>query len=408
MSNPAPPPPPGSPVLIVQLAGSDTGTVVSSPPAINCGTTCSASFAAGTQVTLTATPAANSTFAGWAGGCSGTGTCTVTLSSTSTVTATFDGLHAINHIIFLAQENRSFDHYFGELRKYWKDNGYPDQSFDGLPQFNPVTGIAPLYAPPPTNPGCDAAFPPPSDCTIDTSSPNIQSFPLITECLENPSPFWNNGHVDLEWDNPYVELDKAPLNGFVKVTAHDSRNLGYFDTDGVRIMGYYQGNDPNNPTNPAAGDLNYYYFMASNFATSDRWFSPVMTRTQSNRMYMIAATSGGYVYPIGSNAQDQQLLTAPTIFQSLQNAGISWKIYVRPDPNPIDNCPANSVNPSSLLIQSYVKNFQWGQTIPTAYPQNMVSDAQFFLDLQNGTLQGSGTNRTSIRLCTGRASFRRG
>ena len=126
--------------------------------------------------------------------------------------------------------------------------------------------------------------------------------------------------------------------------------------------------------------------MASNFATSDRWFSPVMTRTQSNRMYMIAATSQGYVYPIGSNAQDQQLLTAPTIFQSLENAGISWKIYVRPDPNPIDNCPANSVDPSCLLIQSYVKNFQWGQTIPTTYPQNMVSDAQFFLDLQNGTL----------------------
>lgn len=51
---------------------------------------------------------------------------------------------AINHIILLVQENRSFDHYFGQLRQYWAQNGYPDQSFDGLPQFNPASGIAPL------------------------------------------------------------------------------------------------------------------------------------------------------------------------------------------------------------------------------------------------------------------------
>ena len=43
---------------------------------------------------------------------------------------------SINHIIFIGQENRSFDHYFGALRQYWAQNGYPDQSFDGLPQFN--------------------------------------------------------------------------------------------------------------------------------------------------------------------------------------------------------------------------------------------------------------------------------
>src|SRR5579862_2013539 len=87
--------------------------------------------------------------------------------------ATPQAANPINHIIFLAQENRSFDHYFGSLREYWAHNGYPDQSFDGLPQFNPTSGTPPLYAPPPTNPGCDAAFPPPSDCTIDSNSPNV-------------------------------------------------------------------------------------------------------------------------------------------------------------------------------------------------------------------------------------------
>lgn len=70
------------------------------------------------------------------------------------------GLGSLRHIIVLAQENRSFDQYFGELRQYWAQNGYPDQSFDGLPQFNPKSGIAPLYGPPPAIPGCDPAFPP--------------------------------------------------------------------------------------------------------------------------------------------------------------------------------------------------------------------------------------------------------
>ena len=39
---------------------------------------------------------------------------------------------SINHIIFMAQENRGFDHYFGKLADYWKANGYPAQAFDGL------------------------------------------------------------------------------------------------------------------------------------------------------------------------------------------------------------------------------------------------------------------------------------
>ena len=75
--------------LTVSPAGTGSGTVTSSPAGINCGIDCSEAFAAGTEVTLTATPATGSTFSGWSGACTGTGACKVTMSATRGVTATF-------------------------------------------------------------------------------------------------------------------------------------------------------------------------------------------------------------------------------------------------------------------------------------------------------------------------------
>jgi Bacterial Ig-like domain (group 3)/Divergent InlB B-repeat domain len=76
--------------LTVTLAGTGTGTVTSSPTGISCPSTCSANYAGGTPVTLTASASAGSTFAGWSGACSGTGSCSVTMNSAQSVTATFN------------------------------------------------------------------------------------------------------------------------------------------------------------------------------------------------------------------------------------------------------------------------------------------------------------------------------
>lgn len=360
--------------LTVKLAGNATGTVTSTPAGISCSPTCSASFNSGTRVNLTAVASTGNFFAGWSGACAGTGTCTLTMNANKTATATFSvdqSVKVLNHIIFMAQENRSLDHYFGALRSYWKNNGFPDRSFDGLPQFNPTSGLAPLYGPPPTNPGCDPAYPPPSDCTEDGSSPQIQSYHLITQCIENPSPSWNESHVDWNLTNPYSAT--PTLDGFVWTNAHDARNNQppYYDTNGIRSMGYYDETD-----------LNYYYYMATRFSTSDRWFSPVMTRTGPNREYLIAATSQGDVYPIGADSADQSYLTAITIFQKLQNAGITWKIYVNTDNTP---CAGNPTA-QCLLTLSYVQNFSWGQKIPAYYPNHLATMTQFFTDVKNGTL----------------------
>ncbi len=79
-----------APTLTVSKDGTGNGTVTSSPAGIDCGSTCSAEFDSGTPVTLTATPESGSNFAGWSGaGCSGTGTCQITVAGAEGVTATF-------------------------------------------------------------------------------------------------------------------------------------------------------------------------------------------------------------------------------------------------------------------------------------------------------------------------------
>jgi hypothetical protein len=74
--------------LTVTKSGAGTGTVTGT--GIDCGVDCSESYAFGAVVTLTAAPGASSSFAGWSGaGCSGTGSCTVTMTSAVEVTAAF-------------------------------------------------------------------------------------------------------------------------------------------------------------------------------------------------------------------------------------------------------------------------------------------------------------------------------
>lgn len=276
-------------------------------------------------------------------------------------------LNAINHIVFMAQENRSLDTYFGQLPAYWAANGFPAQQFDGMPANA-------------SNPSFDGTT-------------TISAYHFASQCIENLSPSWDESHVD--WNRTVPISPTATMDGFVYNAAKYAMDNGYTDTTGLRAMGYYDGSD-----------LNYYYFMASNFATSDRWFAPVMDRTQVNRLYLFAATSQGYAYPPGTNAADDAPLTAQTIFDDLQNAGVSWKIYYSDDI--CSSVPPDSESPvggrangasgtlsgrssetsdgtSSTGPCTYLTQFAKYST-PNPLPANVVPVSQYFTDVQNGTL----------------------
>jgi len=80
--------PGATPTLSVNREGS--GTVSSAPAGIDCGASCTAAFANGTVITLSAVPASGYAFSGWGGACSGAGaTCVLTMSGANGVTAVF-------------------------------------------------------------------------------------------------------------------------------------------------------------------------------------------------------------------------------------------------------------------------------------------------------------------------------
>ena len=227
----------------------------------------------------------------------------------------------MDHIIYMLQENRGFDEYFGQLNNYRVAHG-----------LGPDVNITPANA---------------SQLAYDHST-SFTSFHMNSMCVEDLSSYWNESHNDRNHTDPTSA--SAAMDGFANSAGGDSRHstVGY-DINGQRVMGYYDDRD-----------LPYYYFMATQFAMSDAWFSPVMTNTPANRMYAMAGTSDGVV--------DKPLtqINVPTIFDELQAAGITWKNYVPDFPN----------GSSLKAFPTYAKYLNI----------NIVPMSQYFSDLQNGTL----------------------
>ena len=312
-------------------------------------------------------------------------------SNSATVTVKPAGSEAsIDHVIFMLQENHTFDNYFGMLNLYRGAENWTVGD-DGV-----------TY----TVDGIDDKTSTISD--TDDEGTSYKLFPLASTCIDDDSSDWLASYGDV---NRYDFLTTRPIseNGFVHTAegyAKSCANSGtcggsYTDVTGERAMGYYDQKF-----------LNYYYYMASQFAVSDRWFSPVSSKSIDNR---IATFTGGTTQGLTKDPANDHLsqLAIEPIFEELDQANVSWKIYYTVTQGfclDEDDCPAGGNNeyPAtdfSNLTYSYRYLYDNPSgaacTAPTQGSQAAVDDptnsfcidtdhiaplSTFLSDLKNGTL----------------------
>jgi phospholipase C len=257
---------------------------------------------AGTGGTQTVTPSTTTTYTATATGAGGTATATATVTVDSSA-----GVQAINHVIFMLQENHSFDNYFGMLNPYRTasnmsvgDDGNR-YSVDGIDDKLTTIG---------------------NESDEGTS---YSPFKFASTCVQDMTSSWLESYGDVSRYN--FSLSRGiNLDGFVHTSENYAKGCqanggtqcaGTFsDFTGRDSMGYYD-----------QGFLNYYYYMASEFALSDRWFSPVSSKSIPNRIATFTGgTTQGLAFDPGSDDHLSQL-AIPTIFSKLASANVSWKIY---------------------------------------------------------------------------------
>ena len=211
-------------------------------------------------------------------------------------------LDSVQHVIFMLQENRSFDTYFGMLNPYRASNNW-NVGDDG--NTYTVDGIDDKLS---------------KFVNYDDEGQPFSLFQFSSTCVDDMTSAWLEGYGDV---NRYNFLLNRPIvmDGFVHTAegyAKSGSGDGQFtDLAGKRAMGYYDQDT-----------LNYYYYMASQFAISDRWFSPVSSKSTPNRIATMAGgTTQGLVRDPFVDDKFTNQLKIETIFQELDENGVSWKIY---------------------------------------------------------------------------------
>jgi phospholipase C len=171
----------------------------------------------------------------------------------------------IRHVIFLMQENHSFDNYFGN---YPGADGRPTNACEPVDPGRPKAGC-------------------------------VKPYPIGRHAIQDL------GHSTAIFDAQYRG---GAMNGFV--SGLNANNL-----DGHQAMGYYD-----------AKDLPFYWNVADSYVLFDRFFTSAAAGSVWNHMFWVTATPGN---PSNDQIPVNGFGDLPTIFDRLQAAGITWKFYVQ-------------------------------------------------------------------------------
>ncbi len=225
-----------------------------------------------------------------------------TIKKATSVKPVSKDLGAVEHVVFLMNENRSFDHYFGSYRGV---RGFDDKtSIPGVfSQAWPVGGTK----------AHDSTLLP---FHLDTASSNA-------ECTFDLSHTWKAQH--LCWN-------EGAMDSFVRT--HTSAQFEGPE-NGVLTMGYYK-----------RADLGFWYALADAFTICDNYHCSVMAPTHPNRLHALSGTldpdglAGGPV--LVTNDQSKFIGSASwrTMPEELESKGVSWKVY---------NAPGDIYKPSNPI-----------------------------------------------------------
>jgi phospholipase C len=195
-------------------------------------------------------------------------------------------LQDVKHVVFLIQENRSFDHYFGTLPGV---RGFNDPAATTL-----STGRSVFYQPDAPNPdGYELPF------HLDTTTTSAALFRAHNNGWVAQHQAWNGGRND-----SWLPAQRA----------------GGGNATGPLTMGYY-----------TRQDIPFHYALADAFTVCDNYHCSLLGQTLPNQMMALSGTidpdgkAGG---PVLSNADYGPPKTWPTLYDTLQAAGISWREYI--------------------------------------------------------------------------------
>jgi phospholipase C len=197
-------------------------------------------------------------------------------------------LGAVEHIVFLMMENRSYDHYFGDYPRGRGFNDHPAKSLGAFAQ---------------SYPGGSSLVPP------DVLLPFHLDSTAGLECTDDLTHDWGPQH--LCWNG-------GAMDAFV--STHTSSQ--YEGANGAMTMGYYKRED-----------LAFYYALADAFTLCDSYHCSILGPTHPNRLMANSGTidpaglQGGPVTDTNTTPDTLWDCTWPTMQEVLEDAGVPWKVY---------------------------------------------------------------------------------
>jgi phospholipase C len=255
--------------------------------------------------------------------------------SSPTVTTTPPGLEKIEHFVFIMQENRSFDSYFGT---------YPGA--DGIPS------------------------------SVELVDPWDNS---------KIKPYHDVNDINFDgphgWENAHSDINGGKMDGFLKEAyKRYAEGLGINRTPGNdprEVMGWHDYHEIPN-----------YWSYAQLYVLQDRMFESVASYSLPAHLYKLAAQSGGYT---GFNQPYPSSFNFPEITELLTGGSISWNYYVTSgnatdqQGRTIGSQEEQQKDPDEYTYWNPLPAFPKVQDDPVQR-SHLVDTSKFYTDAQSGTL----------------------